>query len=1021
MYQVLSTKYGFELLYKLDRYYLILKIINMKKVILSLLFLLTVTVVWAQVPQQISYQSVIRDGNNVVVATSPVGIKISLLKGTATGPAVYVETHRETTNSNGLVSLEIGTGTVLSGSFASIDWANGPYLIQTETDPTGGTNYSIPAVIALNSVPYALYAANGTPGPKGDKGDPGSKGDKGDTGAIGLTGATGPQGLTGLTGPAGPTGSTGAAGAQGIQGLSGAIGLQGPIGLTGPAGPTGATGPQGPAGSTGAQGSIGLTGPAGPQGAPGSTGAAGSQGIQGPTGATGAAGPAPAGTGIVTVNNGSLQTPGVLTGDVTTTLGGLSTTIGAGKVTNSMLAGSIDLTSKVTGALPVANGGTGLSTTPTNGQIDIGNGSGFTRATLTAGTGISITNASGSITIASSGGSSGVPYTGATGAVNLGDYDLTVNGITVGKGLNSISSNTALGNSALLSNTTGIGNSANGYQALLSNTTGSNNTATGHQALYTNSTGAFNVAVGYNALRANNGTSGEGSRNTAVGNEALLDNTTGYQNVATGHQALYRNTTGGQNTAIGSFVLYNNTSGNNNVAIGPETLYSNTTGSQNTAIGGYGALRGNTTGSFNTAIGMYSLYSATSANYNVGVGLETLNNTTTGENNTAIGVAAIDKNTSGSNNAVLGAIAGRYISDGSTFNTVINNSVLVGVNAKPLANNANNEIVIGYDAIGAGSNTIQLGNTSITNVKTSGTLNAGTVTYPNAHNSTAGQVLTINNAGTASWEAASSSGVPYTGATGAVNLNNQTLVNVNNAAIGTATPNASAKLDISSTTQGFLPPRMTYAQRQAITSPATGLVVFCTNCGPASVGGELEVYSGGMWRNMTGTAAATPGLVNIGDDYLGGKVAYILQSGDPGYDPSVQHGLIAAISDHSIRIQWHNGSNISTGATATALGTGFANTNTIIAAQGAGSYAASVARNHTGGGYTDWYLPSKDELYKLWLNRSAIGGFLGDWYYSSSENPGTSPATAWLIGRSSGNWWPNVKHEAWSVRAVRAF
>ena len=112
----------------------------MKKVILSLLFFLTVTVVWAQVPQQISYQSVIRDGDNKVIASSTVGIKISLLQGSATGPAVYVETHRKTTNANGLVSLEIGTGTVLSGSFAGINWANGPYLVKTETDPTGEVN-----------------------------------------------------------------------------------------------------------------------------------------------------------------------------------------------------------------------------------------------------------------------------------------------------------------------------------------------------------------------------------------------------------------------------------------------------------------------------------------------------------------------------------------------------------------------------------------------------------------------------------------------------------------------------------------------------------------------------------------------------------------------------------------------------------------------------------------------------------------------------------------------------------------
>ena len=187
----------------------------MKKLIFSFLFLLASTAVWAQVPQQISYQSVIRDGNNKVIASSTVGIKISLLQGSATGTAVYVETHSKTTNANGLVSLEIGTGTVLSGSFASIYWANGPYLVKTETDPTGGTNYSAPGVFALNSVPYALYAANGTPGPKGDKGDTGA------TGAIGPTGAKGDTGATGLTGPTGPAGATGAAGANGTTGADG--------------------------------------------------------------------------------------------------------------------------------------------------------------------------------------------------------------------------------------------------------------------------------------------------------------------------------------------------------------------------------------------------------------------------------------------------------------------------------------------------------------------------------------------------------------------------------------------------------------------------------------------------------------------------------------------------------------------------------------------------------------------------------------------------------------------------------
>jgi hypothetical protein len=371
---------------------MVLKIITMKKLILSILFLLTVTVVWAQVPQQISYQSVIRDGNNVVVASSPVGIKISLLQGSATGPAVYVETHRKTTNANGLVSLEIGTGTVLSGSFARIDWANGPYLIQTETDPAGGTNYSIPAVIALNSVPYALFAANGTPGPKGDKGDtgvPGPQGLTGLTGPAGPTGATGPQGSIGLTGQAGPTGATGAAGADGKTVLNGTSNPTSSTGVNGDFYINTATNTLfGPKASGTWPSGISLVGP---QGATGSTGAAGAQGIQGATGATGSAGPAPSGTGIVTVSSGTLQTPGALSGDVTTSASGLVTSIATGAVTSDkLLDGTIataDLANSavtnekiagvagskvsgnisgnainVTGTVAVGNGGTGATT-----------------------------------------------------------------------------------------------------------------------------------------------------------------------------------------------------------------------------------------------------------------------------------------------------------------------------------------------------------------------------------------------------------------------------------------------------------------------------------------------------------------------------------------------------------------------------------------------------------------------------------------------------------------------------------
>src|SRR5690554_3480406 len=114
--------------------------------------------VWAQAPEKMSYQAVVRDGSNALVSSTAVGMQISILQGSASGTAVYVETQTPTSNINGLVSLEIGSGTVVSGDFTTIDWVNGPYFIKTETDPTGGTSYAITGTSQLLSVPYALHA-----------------------------------------------------------------------------------------------------------------------------------------------------------------------------------------------------------------------------------------------------------------------------------------------------------------------------------------------------------------------------------------------------------------------------------------------------------------------------------------------------------------------------------------------------------------------------------------------------------------------------------------------------------------------------------------------------------------------------------------------------------------------------------------------------------------------------------------------------------------------------------------------
>jgi uncharacterized protein (TIGR02145 family) len=168
----------------------------------------TVTL-WAQAPQKFSYQAVVRNANNELVANKQVSMKISLLQTSESGNAVYLETHAPTTNANGLVSISIGGGTKdpSSSTFSSINWANGPYFVKTETDPAGGTSYSLTTTSQLWSVPYALYAANSQPGPKGDTG---AQGLPGKDGVNGKDGAQGPIGLKGDKGEPGsfPTGNT---------------------------------------------------------------------------------------------------------------------------------------------------------------------------------------------------------------------------------------------------------------------------------------------------------------------------------------------------------------------------------------------------------------------------------------------------------------------------------------------------------------------------------------------------------------------------------------------------------------------------------------------------------------------------------------------------------------------------------------------------------------------------------------------------------------------------------------------
>jgi len=296
--------------------------------------------------------------------------------------------------------------------------------------------------------------------------------------------------------------------------------------------------------------------------------------------------------------------------------------------------------------------------------------------------------------------------------------------------ISSINTNTIIGLNSGQRITTGIANSFFGSNVGVNNTTGESNTAIGRQSLFTNTTGGFNTSVGVNSLFANT----TGTNNTAVGSAAGQGNTTGNNGTFIGRSAGLSNTTGGSNTFVGVESGFVNTTGANNSFFGVSSGFSNTTGGSNVAIG-TNALVFNTTGSTNVAVGFDS---------------------------------------------------GRFLTNGVTALTIANNSVFIGRDTRAAADSQSNQIVIGATAIGLGSNTTVIGNTSTTHGRWYGSL-----------------------------------------------------------LLGTTTNAASSILTMESTTQGFLPPRMTTTQKNAIASPATGLVVYDTTLN------KLAVYTGAAWETIT--------------------------------------------------------------------------------------------------------------------------------------------------------------------------
>ena len=225
-----------------------------------------------------------------------------------------------------------------------------------------------------------------------------------------------------------------------------------------------------------------------------------------------------------------------------------------------------------------------------------------------------------------------------------------------------------------------------------------------------------------------------------------------------------------------------------------------------------------------------------------------------------------------------------------------------------------------------------------------------------------------------------------------------------------SSPNASAMLDLSSTTKGFLPPRMAYTERNAIASPPAGLMVWCSDCQPA---GEMQVYNGTAWTNVVGGDASIP--FEIGQHYKEGIIFYLDETGLHGlmtspFDespPPGSGGFVWAIPDYQ---------NIAVpGGTLPNIGSGYDNTNKISNQNGPGMYAAERARM-AGGGY--WSLPSRDELDLLYFQRNVIGGFTDGFYWGSTEYNLNMAFGQNFMGGSPE---PRLKSAEGNVRAVRTF
>lgn len=935
------------------------------KQFLSLIGLLLSSLLYAQAPQFIHYQAVIRDANGAVLSNQTITLKLEITQGQNT----YTEIRTVTTNNVGLVNLNIGSLPAPNSiPFTDIDWASGNTSFITWYDPTNTqNNWQYIGNSSIASVPYALYAENGFSGDFND-----------------LTNV--PNLDTSISNE--------------LQSLS-----------------------------------------------------------------------YYADTIFLSNGGGFVYFP-TFSGDFNdlTNIPSLDTSN-----TNELQA-----LSQSGDTISLSNGGGAVVVPSFSG--DFGDLVNVPYLDTSNTNELQVLSISGDTIFLSGGGFVVLPLSLKAEQINdLSDGKTSNTSLALGANAlqnNSVGiNNTAVGQNALMLDTIGTGNTAVGFESLKNSGHSDENTAIGQQSLKSNVHGSYNVAVGYKASE-NNFT---GEHNTALGHSALMTNSVGVENTAIGKNSQKFSTVDG-NTSVGANSLANNTTGNSNVAIGLNALNENILGSSNTAVG-KNALK-HTNGNYNTALGTGALEMALGSS-NTAIGANSLKdyvgpNFGFNTRNVAIGNNAgidlkygiwnvlIGSNISArgkvDNNVIIGTNAGDLDSL-STGNVFIGNSTKIGHNASKLGyfntvigtmafagsgaaystgDSVYNSVALGYKAWAKESNTIQLGNSAITNVNTFGSLRAGDTASSVqdkgllVYGSTSGptgptgqfirskdrnNVLTFldldeENGGSVGLYSTSYQGTNFVGisaknasgwtrplivelgaSTNSLVIKESESVELVDGTIvkeisDTTTVSESAALEVKSTSKGLLPPRMNANQRNAISNPKVGLMLYCLDCGPY---GELNIYNGSFWSTLTGDTAALPDYNLYDTGSFGGIIFYINPNASTdGWK------YLELYPQKFASEKWQNDSSVNNAPYFFSIPT--------ISAFGGGKFNKQLMQGHSPIAENQsipnpeiWYVPSLIELEKIYSRVAGILQALG-------QNAGSN--SIFHTGQFWNNFWTSTEMDA---------